>query len=525
MKNLKKIIIPLFIITLFVLSCTEDVWKDHYENEPPVSGENILTYLQGNPEYSKLANLVVAAKLDSILTSATNVTFFAVKNENIPDGIESDLEGLKTRLLLHMTHGKYYDHQINDGQRIKTLHGKYLEVSQTSGNKINELSYDAKNIHVGNGVIHELEQIIAPQPNVYEFLYALGDEYSTIKEYLLDMDVKTFDRENSVPVGVNDEGNTVYDTIWVMKNKLLSGVNDARKEDYLFTAFYPTNDVVEEAIGKVRNDYAAAGGELSEKLDAELYEWCVTSLFRKGVLENPADTMIKTTNGGDFWISPGKQEVLPEMSKASNGVVYTVSHLHVPKLKYMNKFVFEPRFYWKFDKATRDTCMVLEEGTNVYFMQRGGGYEPAWGYGWYGLWGVENRDKPNKASHFKVKFPYSTTVTEDDELKVVSLIPGEYEIKGQSGITNFGIWKRPSEVQLYVNDDPLSTVWNQWEYESNQKSVYLDTYTIPDEAGTNPISISLKVMDRSPKYTGSGGKARNRAFIKRLEFIPTKNNY
>ena len=300
-----------------------------------------------------------------------------------------------------------------------------------------------------------------------------------------------------------------------------------REEDNLFTAFYPSNDVVNEAITKVRNDYAASGGSLTPELDAELFEWTVTSLYTKGILlDIPENTIIKTTNNSDFWIDAGKQELVAGYEKASNGIVYMVSHLHVPKIKYMNPFIFRPNLYWKFDAPTRAKYMYTEDGHRAWFMNRKGGYDPAWGYGWYGLWGVENRDTPDRDSHFKVTFPTSTIVNEDNELQEISLIPGEYEVYGQSGIIKFGIWKRPSTVQLYINDVPMETPWKQWFPSSNRSPVYLGTITIPNETGTNPISITVEILNRSPYYSGGPiPQQRNRALIKQIRFIPTQTNY
>jgi len=524
-----KIIISIGILSiLMMVGCENNIWDSHYENSKSIAASSIMEYLKDNSQYSEFLELLKVTRLDSIVKSSTDITLFAVANQNMPAVTNENIGLLKKQLLLHMLHGKFYGYQIAEKKRLKTLNSKYLEVKITDDNTISDVPFLPQNINVGNGVVHELESLIIPVPNVYEYLYALGEEYSIVQDYIKDLDVKTFDKANSLPTGVNNQGNTVYDSTWVIKNRLLDGANDVRKEDNLFTAFYPSNDVVTEAITKVREDYAASGGELSPELNAELFEWTVTSLFSKGlILDTPTDTIVKTTNKSNFWISSGKQEIIGDSHNASNGIVYTVSHLHVPKIKYMNKFTFEPNLYWMFDKVTRAKYVKLEEGKKVHFMQRGGGYEPAHGYGWYGLWGVENRNWADIDSHFKVKFPYSTIVTEEDELKEVSLIPGEYEVYGQSGTTKYGIWKRPSLVQLYINDIPMENQWEQWLWSTNTSPTFLGKLIIPDEAGTNPISISIEVLDRSPLYNNnnSNPQKRNRAFIKRIEFKPTKTNY
>jgi len=82
-------------------------------------------------------------------------------------------------------------------------------------------------------------------------------------------------------------------------------------------------------------------------------------------------------------------------------------------------------------------------------------------------------------------------------------------------------------VQLYINDIPMENQWEQWLWSTNTSPTFLGKLIIPDEAGTNPISISIEVLDRSPLYNNnnSNPQKRNRAFIKRIEFKPTKTNY
>ncbi len=80
-------------------------------------------------------------------------------------------------------------------------------------------------------------------------------------------------------------------------------------------------------------------------------------------------------------------------------------------------------------------------------------------------------------------------------------------------------------MQLYINDVPLEKEWIQWKWAANKSPIYLETIIIPEEAGTNPISISVEVREKTTQEIPAWLAKRNRAFIKSLEFIPTKNNY
>ena len=104
----------------------------------------------------------------------------------MPDILNEDVNVLKKQVLLHMLHGIYYDYQISEKKRLKTLNGKYLEINIEENNTINDVLFLPKDINAGNGIIQELESLMIPVPNVYERLYTLGDQYSIVQNYLKD---------------------------------------------------------------------------------------------------------------------------------------------------------------------------------------------------------------------------------------------------------------------------------------------------------------------------------------------------
>ena len=71
---------------------------------------------------------------------------------------------------------------------------------------------------MNNGYVYELDNIIVTPKSLLETIEGLSDQYSIFKNAILSRNVKTFDRNNSLSIGVDESGNTVYDSVFTVKN-------------------------------------------------------------------------------------------------------------------------------------------------------------------------------------------------------------------------------------------------------------------------------------------------------------------
>ena len=67
-----------------------------------------------------------------------------------------------------------------------------------------------KQVKADNGYIYYVDGTIRARESVYEYLKALGDDYSIFKDYVAQYEEVYFDPESSVADGVDDMGNTYY---------------------------------------------------------------------------------------------------------------------------------------------------------------------------------------------------------------------------------------------------------------------------------------------------------------------------
>src|SRR5690606_24504931 len=111
-----------------------------------------------------------------------------------------------------------------------------------------------------NGVVHEINQLLTPDQSLYEYLDNLGDDYSIIRDTLLAMNDTIFDPINSIPIGVDPTGNTLYDSVYVITNPIFEKA-DIRSEFSEITMFLPRNQVIENCFNDLGLLYDQFGKE------------------------------------------------------------------------------------------------------------------------------------------------------------------------------------------------------------------------------------------------------------------------
>lgn len=509
MKSMYKILVVCCI--LLFSGCAENAYEDFYANDrTDIQAENVTEYLESKTEMSTFVECLKQTGLYDKIAEQGSVTIYAVENAQMSHIQQLDTDSMKMYMEYHVSYGRFFENDLVKNARVKMLNGKYHNVSVENNIPVIDGIYiKEENILCGNGVIHVMENAFELQKNVYEKILDLPDDFSIIKNYILDADTLIFDRANSSPIGVNETGNTIYDTVWVQRNKVLQGVDgeDVREEDEFFTAFIPNNDVVTNAYTSVLDYYLQATGEpFEEEMDEFLYEWCHESLFFKGEVQNvKADTMLTLINDAKYLLSVQQVDETSRL-RASNGELYAVDYLQVPKYLWMEEVQITPRFIQRMDPETR----------NKYRTTNGGYEELGPGVGWYNLYSLVTYGQSGTSATFKT-FIYD----ENDQLKDVAIIPGEYDIYVKSSVESYGIWTVPGVQEVWLNDKRLcDREYPAYDYANcTSEGYYLGRDKLPDEWGVAQADLKI-VWKRNPP-----GASHNRMLFDWIKFIPTSNNY
>ena len=570
MKNKYSLVLVSFLLFL-ATSCSEK-WDDHYSQQDVVINSEIVEvydmsaqdYIQSNSDLSILSNLFEEQGIyDQLDTKDQLFTIMVYSNKSMGKVTYDDPEFFAQTCIcdLGLTPSK-----LTDGFSIQMWNGKYLSVGLLEGSNGSEIyiaeSRLSKIIQVDNGYVYLMEDAILAPKSLYEVLDNLGDNYSLFKELVYSFEERVFDRDNSIPVGVDVTGNTIYDSTFVIQNTLMDRYNSGgsitwnmRSEYFSSTMLIPSNELIEEALNNAYDYVQEALNRIPTTEDTTKFkEWIVKSSFYDYVLTpeqlEGADDLYSVagyldgesaSTSGVQW-KPSVQKVnTVSPVELSNGVAYYETNLKIPNNVVIHRI--KNRFYiW-------ENCSAEEK--EEYFkwtnLENPDIYDNG-SFGPLGTWPAVYykclRAYPTAEAEAN-QLPVSVECTgislnEDGTISIAKIPPGEYYLR-----MGFQSNKYPWRVDIYFNDElvaeevnpngahydrtglgyPEGYVWRDWYSTSNRAAYYdcdgMDIATVT-VTGTELQSIKIKMV--STDMTQASG-SRNRMIIYNWCLRPTLDNY
>jgi len=338
--KVRLVILFIGLIIFGAVSCTKQ-WDEHYNNYPDTVDENIWDVIQRNPQFSSFVQIVKAARLDTIFKSDISYTVFVPTNDAI-----SDFQGVKEFSDVILSY-HFCQHFINissiQGKRqIQTLTEKFA-LFERAGNKvtIDGIEVSDESPLYRNGKIFTLGQVIEPRPNLYEYYQFTNP---VLSYYIDTQDTIIIDKEKSKPLGFDEQGNTVYDTVSIIANKFemkyfpvkeefrtLSGtVVFPKEEDYrnalnimaksLGEGYVDYKDIPLEWQEKILIPHILSQGVFLNRLEPEEFVW-----------ESPTDTLKLLNVLGDSVVI---NYVPTDKALCSNGYAYNYETYEIPDSLY-----------------------------------------------------------------------------------------------------------------------------------------------------------------------------------------------
>lgn len=360
---MKRLTYILGLITLFFVGCNEK-WDNHYdENESSINANTtILEYLKSNSDYDKFVAALEETGVAEELTRDQNLTVWAVNNDAM-DQLK-DLEALFTDTFImqyHINNLSLGYAKLSDGLRMRSVNGKYIAVTMDDTNTyVADATVIKTDQFCKNGVVHEIDHLMEPVISIYEYLQALGDDYSTIVDTIFNANDTVFDVVNSTPIGVDLSGNTIYDSVFVIENALLSQV-DFRSEFSQITMFLPNNDVIDDCLVALNEQLVSLG--TPEAFDTTYaFQWIKGALFYEGVMReiDPNTDLVSPirfnpTNAIDKEIvwRTSVQQVDNSSKPMSNGIIYDVTKMKIPNNIVIDRIKSLVHYYEFTDSVSR----------------------------------------------------------------------------------------------------------------------------------------------------------------------------
>ena len=454
MKTINQSYILLMALGMLV-SCSELEDNDHYGNSETTISNNELKivdmtsqqYIDSRSDLSSMNSLFASQGIYKELDEKGQLsTMLVVTN----DHFRQPEEKVEFVTRSHVSDISISPANLEDGTRLMMWHGKYVNVSIDAigqeGNIVDHILFNngavKEVIKTKSGYIYVISDMIETPTSLYDYINDLPDDYSIFREMVLASGGKEFDRANSKAIGINDQGNTVYDSVFIYRNTFFEAVNfDMNSESLTATMLLPSNKVINDALEDAHQRLAEWEMERSDSI---MKDWILKSSFFN---KKYAPTEIQTTEQQDLksifstqWRTNVQQVDTSDPMELSNGVVYKVTKLHLPNNLLMYRL---KDYFYYYENCTDEQKAAYFKTVNLNFKECA--TEVA---AWTPLAGVwpyhENRiirfDKPSEiadADGFQLDFT-PIKLNADGTVKPYLFPPGAYRF-AMGSVQNQGL--------------------------------------------------------------------------------------
>ena len=362
MKRNKFIYLLAFSAVMLLGACSELSDKDYFKNiETTVNSDELVVvdmsseeYLSKEPEYSSINELFKSHGIFTALEQKNQLsTMLVVENSDFqaPAGKEAEIDNAVKAHVSDIAVSPANLKTEGNNMRIMMWHGKYINVDlddaarnegKIAGHIMFGTSAVKKVVKTNSGYIYVLSSLLNIPKSIYDYITNLDDNYSILRDSILASGTKEFDKKNSKPIGVNDEGNTVYDSVFIYKNTHFLEKNfDLSSESLTATLLLTSNAVVEEAIADAKVRLQKWGlwdewnAERQYNFEYTMRHWIMDAAFFDKKLtpetlqSKDEENDMLTSIFSKYW-KTSVQQINPTPIELSNGIAYPVTRLHIP---------------------------------------------------------------------------------------------------------------------------------------------------------------------------------------------------
>ena len=429
------------LIFIMTAGCTKQ-WDEHYNIYPDTVDENVWDVIQSDPQFSSFVQIIKDTKMDTLFQSDISYTILAPTNDAI-----ATFKGVKdfNNVILdyHICSHFINVSSIQGKRQIQTLTEKFV-LFERNGNqvKIDNIEVLAESALYKNGKFFTMGQVVEPNPNLYEY-YQITNP--VLSKYIDTQDTIILDKEKSKPLGFDEEGNTVYDTVSIIANKFEMKYFPVKHEfrNISTTIVFPKEEDYREALNVMAQ---SLGGDYNDYNDIPL-DWqeevLIPHILYQGVFLNriepeefiwksPKDTLKMLNVLGDSVVI---NYIPKDKALCSNGYAYNYESYLIPDSLYNGGTKFEGealvnptglnKYSWN-DSVTAKSDISLVPSQEL-------------------IQGASND------SIIRVNFPKGYTGKFSLEFKSPKLFPRKYVMAISTHMDIGGIY------DIYVNDELVKT--------------------------------------------------------------------
>ncbi|MFA9390805.1 MAG: fasciclin domain-containing protein [Prolixibacteraceae bacterium] len=326
----KRVLSILLLAAFFATACTK-IWDEHYNEENfDLPDYALYDYIQSQGDLSIFAGMLQSTGYDTILNASQTFTVWAPTNDALA-GVDIANEALvKTIVQNHIARNRYSTSNVMM-ESILMLSGKHIELDRMAdGFRFGEKSMVNSDIPATNGLVHTISNYVPYVRNIWEYIGS-GETIDSLRTYMLSQTESVFRPDLSVEIEVNEDGNPVYDSVYVISNVVLDKLGDLASEDTVYTVLLPNDNAWNLAYNKLQQYYNIPeifGGATRKR---DLIRWnIVKDIAFSGLVDEPAllDSAVSTSRTifqNPAYLFEGANQV-----KLSNGLAYVTNELAFP---------------------------------------------------------------------------------------------------------------------------------------------------------------------------------------------------
>jgi hypothetical protein len=208
----------IILIILIVFTACKDEWEDHYGTIEKTVNVKLWDTLKASGQYSEFVRYMESLQFDTVIRSSNTKTLFIPQNEAFIEYLDEDTTGFRETMAYHIVPTFFLLQNVenNSSRKIKTYFEKFALI-QNSDNTyfIDGIKITSSSPLFSDGKFYEIEKVVRPTPNLYEYL---GWNQRPIYKFINLQDTVILDVEKSKPLGFNEQGETIYDSVTTVSN-------------------------------------------------------------------------------------------------------------------------------------------------------------------------------------------------------------------------------------------------------------------------------------------------------------------
>ena len=331
-----------------IFGCTNTEWEDHYSSNVLSINANVWDSLQKDQDLSSFVNYIKQFKYDTLFIKSNTLTVFAPTNYAFDQLTQSD-SITAGYIAYHISNFFIQSGNIKGKRKIETLNKKFA-LFDNSGDaaKLDDIILDYESPLFLNGKYYKMNHVAIPKPNLYEYIAATNP---VLKYYIDSQDSIILDKELSRPIGFDEYGNTIYDTVSKKYNKFEEKFFPISKESRFQTAtlVFPREVDYNNALTVMAS---TLGGNFTDYRDISMdwqQEILIPYLLEYGVFYNlvePYEFTIATSRDTIKMKNILNDSIIityevTDKSLCSNGYAYNYTNFVVPDTLFATKSRFE----------------------------------------------------------------------------------------------------------------------------------------------------------------------------------------